>query len=134
MKWMGDNATEPHAHRRDAVPGLPQLRFEKVRCGSLAYVPLCRDRHRRHKVWAAEIHHMCHEVRFGESLQRLEDARATRRGVGRGAPQDVRAAVQRRAVGNCPGRKPPFFAVKRPARPYKTAIENRFTVGNAKAA
>jgi hypothetical protein len=28
---------------------------------------------------------------------------------------------------NCPGREPPFSAVKRPARPYKTAIQNRFT-------
>ena len=25
------------------------------------------------------------------------------------------------------GRKPPFLAVKRPARPYKSTIENRFT-------
>jgi hypothetical protein len=28
---------------------------------------------------------------------------------------------------HCPGRKPPFLVVKRPARPYKSAIENRFT-------
>ena len=34
----------------------------------------------------------------------------------------------------CPGRKPPFFAVKRPARPYKSAIEKRFRWGNAKGA
>jgi hypothetical protein len=27
----------------------------------------------------------------------------------------------------CPGRTPPFSAGKRPARPYKSAIENRFT-------
>jgi hypothetical protein len=26
-----------------------------------------------------------------------------------------------------PGRKPPFLAVKRPARPYKSTIETRFT-------
>jgi hypothetical protein len=32
------------------------------------------------------------------------------------------------------GRKPPFVAVKRPARPYKTAVENRFTMGNARVA
>jgi hypothetical protein len=32
----------------------------------------------------------------------------------------------------CPGRKPPFSAVKRPARPYKSATQTRFTVGNAK--
>jgi hypothetical protein len=35
---------------------------------------------------------------------------------------------------HCPGRKPPFLAVKRPARPYKSAIQNRFTVENAKGA
>ena len=34
--------------------------------------------------------------------------------------------------GVCPGRKPPLLAVKHPARPYKSAIRNRFTVGNAK--
>ena len=28
---------------------------------------------------------------------------------------------------HCPDRKTPFFAVKRPAGPYKSAIENRFT-------
>ena len=30
----------------------------------------------------------------------------------------------------CPGRKPPFLAVKHPARPYKSTIERRVTVGN----
>ncbi len=36
---------------------------------------------------------------------------------------------------HCPGRKPPFLAVKRPARPaYKPAIERRCTAGNAKGA
>jgi hypothetical protein len=35
---------------------------------------------------------------------------------------------------DCPGQKPPFLAVKRSARPYKSTIENRFTVGKAKAA
>jgi hypothetical protein len=34
----------------------------------------------------------------------------------------------------CPGRKPPFWAVKRHARPYKSTIESRFTVENAKGA
>jgi hypothetical protein len=28
---------------------------------------------------------------------------------------------------HCPRRKPPFSAVKRPARPYKSPIQNRFT-------
>jgi hypothetical protein len=31
------------------------------------------------------------------------------------------------SLASCPGRKPPFLTVKRPARPYKSAIENRFT-------
>ena len=36
--------------------------------------------------------------------------------------------------GDCPGQKPPFWAVKHPARPYRSAIENRCTSGNAEAA
>jgi hypothetical protein len=35
---------------------------------------------------------------------------------------------------SCPGRKSPFLAVKRPARPYKNTIQNRSTMGNAKGA
>jgi hypothetical protein len=36
---------------------------------------------------------------------------------------------------NCPrGQKPPFSPVNGPARPHETAIQNRFTVGNAEAA
>jgi hypothetical protein len=35
---------------------------------------------------------------------------------------------------DCPDRNPPFLAVKRAARPYKTGIENRFTMENAKGA
>jgi hypothetical protein len=27
-------------------------------------------------------------------------------------------------VEHCPGRKPPFLAVKRPVRPYKSTIQN----------
>jgi hypothetical protein len=34
----------------------------------------------------------------------------------------------------CPGREPPFLAVKRPARPYKSAIQNLFTMRNAEGA
>ena len=37
-------------------------------------------------------------------------------------------------LGDCPGRKPPKWAGKRPARPYKNTIENRITVENAKGA
>ena len=33
---------------------------------------------------------------------------------------------------HCPGQKPPKRAVKRPARPYKSAIQNRFAMENAK--
>jgi hypothetical protein len=35
---------------------------------------------------------------------------------------------------DCPGRKPPFMAVKRPARPYKSPTQNRFAAENTKAA
>jgi len=39
---------------------------------------------------------------------------------------------------HCPGRTPPFWAVKRPARPHNNAIQQRhtkpITVGNAKCA
>ena len=31
-----------------------------------------------------------------------------------------------------PGQKPPFWAVKRPACPYKTSTQNSFTMENAK--
>jgi hypothetical protein len=34
----------------------------------------------------------------------------------------------------CPGQKSPFWAVKRPARPYKWPIQIRFTAENAKGA
>jgi hypothetical protein len=37
-----------------------------------------------------------------------------------------------RLHGDCPGRKSPVLAVKRPARPYKSATQNRFTMENAK--
>jgi hypothetical protein len=40
----------------------------------------------------------------------------------------------RHAVGHCPGRRPPCFTAKRPARPCESAIENRFTAENATAA
>jgi hypothetical protein len=35
---------------------------------------------------------------------------------------------------DCPGRKPPFSAVKRPACPCKSAIQNRSTMEIAKGA
>ena len=44
------------------------------------------------------------------------------------------ALVLHGRFAHCPGRKPPFWAGKRPARPYKSGVQNRFTVGNAKAA
>jgi hypothetical protein len=44
------------------------------------------------------------------------------------------ARLEALGVVHCPGRKPPFWAAKRPARPYKTAIQNQFTVRNATAA
>jgi hypothetical protein len=50
--------------------------------------------------------------------------------------QLVRAAAGAARL-DWPGRKPPFRAVKRPARPYKAAIEaieNQFTMENAKGA
>ena len=39
-----------------------------------------------------------------------------------------------RSRAHYPSQKTMFWAVKRPARPYKSAIENRFTMGNAKGA
>jgi hypothetical protein len=56
--------------------------------------------------------------------------------------RDLQAHLDERAVPSgrplalalaCAGRKPPIWAVKRPARPYKTAMRNRFTMGNAQA-
>jgi hypothetical protein len=39
-----------------------------------------------------------------------------------------------RSASACPGRKPPVLRVKRPARPYKTAIQNKFTTENGDGA
>ena len=39
---------------------------------------------------------------------------------------EVRLGGLLQDLGHCPGRKTSFFAVKRPARPYKSAVENRF--------
>jgi hypothetical protein len=44
-------------------------------------------------------------------------------------PAALRAAVGRGAARA--GKEPPVWAVKRPARPYKIAIQNRVTAGNA---
>ena len=54
-------------------------------------------------------------------------------------PADQRLAREHGVVeaaehADCPGRKPPILAVKRIARPCKSAKENRFTVRNAEAA
>ena len=70
--------------------------------------------------------------RRGVSLtcgDRSPAARAGRAGCGpaRTAPRDA-------ADGSCPGPKPPRLAVKRPARPYKRAIETRFRSENAEEA
>jgi hypothetical protein len=42
--------------------------------------------------------------------------------------------TSRLRVKDCPGQKPPFLAVKRPVRPYKSAIQKRVAVENAKGA
>ena len=34
----------------------------------------------------------------------------------------------------CPGRNPPFWAVERPLRPYKSVLQKRFTIENVKGA
>jgi hypothetical protein len=55
---------------------------------------------------------------------------ATRAGVDHdvGAHHPVgRPLVVVEPAGDCPGRKPPFLAVKHPARPYKSTIENQST-------
>jgi hypothetical protein len=57
-----------------------------------------------------------HLSHFGEA--EAGDVLRVAVGVARG---DLALAV------DCPGRKPPFFSGKRPARPYKTTIQNGFT-------
>jgi hypothetical protein len=56
-------------------------------------------------------------------------APAGRRAAGSPAPHPVDdhdvTPVPR--VRHCPGRKPPFWAVRRPARPYKSPIQNVFS-------
>jgi hypothetical protein len=39
-----------------------------------------------------------------------------------------------RQIQHCPGRKPAFLVSKRPARPYKSPTQNRFTWENANGA
>ena len=51
-----------------------------------------------------------------------------------GVAERQRAERLRDLLLDCPGRKPPFSAVKRPACPYKPTIVTRFTAGHAKAA
>ena len=46
----------------------------------------------------------------------------------RSADREERARAERDDdLRPCAGRNPPFLAVKHPARPYKSAIENRCT-------
>jgi hypothetical protein len=43
------------------------------------------------------------------------------------APAPQPQSFTARSSPPCPGQKPPFLPVKRPARPYKSPIQNRFT-------
>ena len=62
------------------------------------------------------------------------DARAVR-DDGEVADLPVRVPADGLAVGaHCPGQKPPFLVFTRPARPYKTPIQNRFIYENAEVA
>jgi hypothetical protein len=42
-------------------------------------------------------------------------------------PEGTQAAAESRPPARAGIRKPPFWAVKRPARPYKSPIQNLFT-------
>ena len=53
--------------------------------------------------------------------------RRVRRAAASGARGSERSGPHIEPFGYCPGREPPFLAVKRPARPYKSAVANRFT-------
>jgi hypothetical protein len=48
--------------------------------------------------------------------------------------QPLKRRREFRRRSGCPGRNPPFSAVKRPTHPYKRSIQNRFTAENAKGA
>jgi hypothetical protein len=95
--------------------------------------PLVLQRHRRRVV--RQRHAVCRRAR---RLQRRANALAPMpartgeapgvRCAGQTAAAAAAAGVGRRAVplihSHCPGRKPPFWAVERPARPYKSPIHN----------
>jgi hypothetical protein len=49
-------------------------------------------------------------------------------------PSSQLTAGLARHLLDCPGRKPPIGAVKRPTRPQTSAVQNRLTMENAKAA
>ena len=83
--------------------------------------------------------------RARESDRELERQRPALASSGGAALSRARSGGTRRSGGvtvglaagqavTCPGRKPPFLAVKPPARPHKSALQNLFTVGNAEAA
>jgi hypothetical protein len=108
--------------------------------------------------WArVTVDHFRHLTLQNVQGHRTSDTPARRRAPGGGpaAPPSGRAAAARarrgRAAGppgpaptprhagragggrcHCPGRKPAVWAVKHPACPYKRAVRNRFTMGNAK--
>jgi hypothetical protein len=74
------------------------------------------------------------DVSKGASIQPTKDVIIT---ITLTAVEAAPAEAERQAERDkdaCPGRKPSCWAVKRSARPYKSAIQTRFTVGNAKGA
>ena len=62
--------------------------------------------------------------------QRKSTAMEWGRGGVAAPPSPTRAGGVADGEAHCPGRKPPFLAVKRPASPCRSAKENRFTAEN----
>jgi hypothetical protein len=76
-----------------------------------------------------------HTSTHGDAAQADCTQRSTRAHTHRAHIRRVGCTAKgRRRTCHCPGRKPPFSAVKRPARPYKSAIQNGFPLENANGA
>ena len=69
---------------------------------------------------------LCHpwrppDLRVGVLVERVE-VEAQRAGEQRRVLRDDGDPVAQRVQPDCPGRKPPFWAVERPVRPYKSPM------------
>ena len=76
---------------------------------------------------------MPYDLHCAQNVSQQRILRAQQKG-GWGIASGRTSSTMAFGSGHCPGRTPPFWAVKRPARPHKSAMENRFAQENAQGA